>query len=216
MVTVAKVVEKIVKENPSLEIMLSKDLISYSKLARYVKAEVKKELGREVKDSAIIVAVKRLQERSAKAYGRPVEFTARNISTHSNLMEVAVLNSPRLADRISRVYSLPEMEEGALLHISEGRNQAIFVFSENIEGKVRGILEGEKMLLEIKGLSQLSITFGKEMLETPGFLVYVLKELAWNGINVVEIISTYTELNIIVESEALTKAYKILERVLFS
>lgn len=215
MVTIAKIVEKIVKENPSLEIMLSKDLISYSKLARYIKEEVKKEMGKEVKDSAIIVAVKRLQESSGKAYGRPEKFSARNITTHSNLMEIAVLGSPGLAEKIAKIYSFPELEEGAMLNISEGRTQTTFVFSESMGPRMRRILEGEKILLEMKGLSQLSISFGKEMLETPGFLVYVLKELAWNGINVVEIISTYTELNIIVESSVLTKAYKVVEKVLF-
>ena len=54
------------------------------------------------------------------------------------------------------------------------------------------------------------------MFETPGFLVYVLKELAWNGINVIEIISTYTELNIMINGKDLTKAYKILEGILFA
>jgi len=34
MVSIARVVEKIVKENPSLEIALSKDIVSYAKLAR--------------------------------------------------------------------------------------------------------------------------------------------------------------------------------------
>ncbi len=216
MVTIARVVEKIVMENPSLEIALSKDLISYSKLARYLKEEVKKELRKDVKDSAIIVAIKRLQEKAAKTYEKPGEFSARSLTTYSNLMEVAVITSSGLPQKIQRIYSFPELGEGAILNISEGINQTVFVFSENLEKKVCGGLEGEKMLVKKKGISQISISFGKQMFETPGFLVYVLKELSWNGINVIEVVSTYTELNIMVESKVLTKAYKILEGLLFN
>ncbi len=216
MVSIARIVEKIVKENPSLEIMLSKDLISFSKLARYIKKEIEEEIGKKVKDSAIIVAIKRLQEKAGKTYQRPEKFSAKNMSTYSNIMEISVVNSTRLPEVIARIYSFPELEEGALLNISEGRNQATFVFSESMEKKMRNILAEERVLLEMKGLSQISISFGKEMFETPGFIVYALKELAWNGINVIEMISTYTELDIIIESTSLTKAYKILEKVLFN
>ena len=84
-----------------------------------------------------------------------------------------------------------------------------------MEKEMKEVLSGEKVLLEMKGLSQISISFGKEMFETPGFMVYVLKELSWNGINVIEVISTYTELSVVVESKELTKAYGILEKLLF-
>jgi aspartokinase len=215
MVTIARIVEKIVKGNPSLELMLSKDLISYSKLARYIRDEVRKEMGKEVKDSAIVVAISRLQERAQKMYDKPKKFSAKDMSTHSNLMEIAVISSSAIPEKISRMYSLPELEEGGLLNATEGANQATFVFSETMEKSMKGILAREKSLMEMKGLSQISISFGKEMFETPGFMVYVLKELSWNGINVVEVISTYTEMSIVVESKDLTKAYEILRKALF-
>lgn len=216
MVTIARIVEKLVKENPSLEIALSKDLISYSKLARFIKDEVKKELGKEVKDSAIVVAIKRLQDRAEKIYAKPEKFSAKRISTTSNLMEITVLKSSNLPGKISAIYEFLELDEGAVLNISESSHQSTFVFSETLEKKMKEILEDERVLLEKKGLSQISISFGTEMFKTPGFIVYVLKELSWNGINLIEVISTYTELNVVIESKELTKAYKILEGVLFA
>jgi len=216
MVTIARVVEKIVRDNPSLELMLSKDLISYSKLARYLKKEVEKELRKEVRDSAIIVAIKRLQEKAAKSYEKPVDFSARSITTYSNLMEIGVVTSSILPEKIQQIYNFPELREGAMLNISEGVNQTIFVFSEILEEKMREVLAEEKVLIEVTGIAQLSLSFGKQMFETPGFLVYVLKELSWNGINIVEVISTYTELNIMINGADLTKAYKVLEKLLFN
>ena len=87
MVTVSRAVQKIIKENPSLEIALAKDLLSYSKLARYMHAEVEKELGRKVKDPAIIVALKRMREKAEKMYERKKVFSAEEMNTSSDLMK---------------------------------------------------------------------------------------------------------------------------------
>ena len=215
MVTIANVVEKTVKENPSLEIALAKGLISYSRLARYLKKEVEKETKRKVKDPAIIVALKRMSEKAEKMYEGKKKFSAEEISTSSDLMEITVVRSPKIPGIISELNELEEVGKGAVLNVSQGNRQTTFIFSRKIEKKVREALEGEKILVEMGGLAQISIKFGKEMFETPGFLVYVLKEVSWNGINIAEIISTYTELALIVKEDDVMKAYGVLRKILF-
>jgi aspartokinase len=215
MVTISHVVQKIIKENPSLEIALAKDLLSYSKLARYMHDEVEKELGRKVKDPAIIVALKRMREKAERMYEPKKAFTADEITTNSNLMEITVVRSPNVPRIIQEIYELDEVKKGSVVNITQGNKQTTFIFSEKIEKKVREMLHGERIISEIKDLSQISVLFGKEIFETPGFLVYVLKELSWNNINIIEIISTYTEFAIIVKSDDLMKAYGILRKVLF-
>ncbi len=215
MVTVSRVVQKIIKENPSLEIALAKDLLSYSKLARYMHAEVEKELGRKVKDPAIIVALKRMREKAERMYEPKKAFRADEITTNSILVEITVVRSPSLPRIIQEIYELDEVRKGSVVNITQGNKQTTFIFSEKIEKKVREMLQGERIISEIKNLSQISILFSKEVFETPGFLVYVLKELSWNNINIIEIISTYTEFAIIVKSDDLMKAYGILRKVLF-
>jgi len=215
MVTVSRAVQKIVKQNPSLEIALAKDLLSYSKLARYMHDEVEKELGRKVKDPAIIVSLKRMREKAEKMYEPKKAFSADEITTNSNLMEITTVTSQNIPKIIQRLYEIDEVKKGSVVNITQGNKQTTFIFSEKIEKEVRGIIQTERIISEIKDLSQISISFNKETFETPGFLVYVLKELSWNSINIIEIISTYTEFAIIVKSEDLMKAYGILKKVLF-
>ncbi len=215
MVTISRAVQKIIKQNPSLEIALAKDLLSYSKLARYMHAEVEKELGRKVKDPAIIVSLKRMREKAEKMYEPKKLFSADEITTNSNLMEITVVTSQNIPGIIQHIYELDGVRKGSIVNITQGNKQTTFIFSEKIEKEVRGLLQAERAVTEIKDLSQISISFGKEVFETPGFLVYVLKELSWNNINIIEIISTYTEFAIIVKSDDLMKAYGILKKVLF-
>jgi len=215
MVTVSRAVQKIIKENPSLEIALAKDLLSYSKLARYMHAEVEKELGRKVKDPAIIVALKRMREKAEKMYERKKVFSAEEMNTSSDLMEITVVRSPKIPGITSELNESEAVSEGAILNVIQGNKQTTFIFSRKIEKEVRNSLQGEKFISEIKGLAQISVGFSKEMFETPGFIVYVLKEVSWNNINLIEVISTYTELALIIKEEDVTKAYKILREVLF-
>jgi len=100
------------------------------------------------------------------------------------------------------------------MHAVHGNNQTTFVFTSRLEKRMKSLLTGEKVVSEIPGLAQLSIKFDEKMFQAPGFIVYVLKELAWNNIGIVEIVSTYTELIIIVKEGDLLNAYKIVRDML--
>lgn len=216
MVTVSRIVEKMVKENPSLEIALAKDIVSYSKLARYLRGEVEKEFGNKATDAAITAALKRLKERSSQLYeGKKGEFYALELNTSSNLMELTIGKTGRLPAIMKGIYEFPELEEGCIMHAVHGNNQTTFVFTSRLEKKIKGLLSGEKALSEIKCLAQLSIKFDEKMFQTPGFIVYVLKELAWSSISIMEVVSTYTELIVIVKQDDLMNAYKIVQGMLF-
>ncbi len=215
MSSVSRIVFKMVKENPSLEIALSKNLINYSKLARYLRAEVEKEYGETVSDSAIVVALKRIKEKAGKLYEEKGRFHAIGMTSNSNMVEITIARSPRLPDLIKRIYSLSDVNLGSTVNITQSNQQVTFIFSTQIEDEIKRILSTEQVLSEIHGISQISIAFDKDMFDTPGFIVFALKELSWHNINIVEIISTYTELVIIVAENDFLKAYKLLRGVLF-
>jgi aspartokinase len=204
-----------VKENLSLEIALSKDIISYSKLARYLREEVEKEFGKKITDAAIMQALKRLREKSEKLYSNKSSFAAIELNTNTNIVSITINRSNQLPIIMTKLYELPELEHGFVMNSTHGNNQTTFLISKILEMKVEELLHDEKIIARMDGLSQLSIRFDEKMFETTGFIVYVLKELAWNNINVIEVVSTYTELIIIVKNNDLLKAHDIVHRLLF-
>jgi hypothetical protein len=46
-----------------------------------------------------------------------------------------------------------------------------------------------------------------------GFYYYILKQLAWDGINIVEIISTSSEFTLIVAMEDIDKTFSVLMKL---
>ena len=49
--------------------------------------------------------------------------------------------------------------------------------------------------------------------QIPGIYSQLLKSLAWEGINVVEVVSTLNELTIVLEEERIDAAFSIIKRL---
>jgi hypothetical protein len=60
------------------------------------------------------------------------------------------------------------------------------------------------------GLSSVTIRLPKNNTEVSGVYYFLLKNLAWAGINVCEIISTSNEVSIIVSEQDVPRAFPIL------
>ena len=74
MVTISRVVEKIVSENIFIQEALSRGIINYAAFAEEIKPRVEIELKEKVKDSAVMMALRRLQERIENKIIRKPQF----------------------------------------------------------------------------------------------------------------------------------------------
>lgn len=63
MLTIPNAVEEVIKKKPFLEGALVEGLINLSALARQLKPEIEKQVGKAVNDSAVIMALNRLVPR---------------------------------------------------------------------------------------------------------------------------------------------------------
>lgn len=62
MPTAAHVVNKLVAQQPFLEEALSQDILSHAKVAIWMKPAVERELGKEVEEQSIVMALRRLRK----------------------------------------------------------------------------------------------------------------------------------------------------------
>ncbi|TSC55732.1 MAG: hypothetical protein G01um101418_753 [Parcubacteria group bacterium Gr01-1014_18] len=63
----------------------------------------------------------------------------------------------------------------------------------------------------MKDLSSITIKLPEETITTPGVYYPILKALAWEGINIIEIISIGTELSILFKSNDVDRAFSIIK-----
>jgi aspartokinase len=76
------------------------------------------------------------------------------------------------------------------------------------------LLQNQKIKKVEDDLVALTFIVGKERIEKPGVLFKITRSLAWENINIIEIISVDIEVIFIVEKKDAVKGYNALERII--
>jgi hypothetical protein len=54
----------------------------------------------------------------------------------------------------------------------------------------------------------------KNAIDIPGYIFVISRALAWNNISIIEVVSTYTELTILVKNNDATRAFDVLKETI--
>jgi len=213
MVTASHLVKKAVSENSFLLEAMSKELVSYGNLAEQLKPEIEQELGKKVKESAIVMALRRYTEELQGFDKKVKKFRFQGeILLRTNIMDFNIVKSSSLLTKIKNIYNLVDFGRGDTLNIIFGSNEASIVANEKYKEKLSSFLKGEKILNKKFDLVALTIVFeGKDFFTTPGVVFTATRKLAWENINIFEIISTMMELTFILSKKDSMKAYNVLQ-----
>ena len=215
MVTVSHLVKKTVRDNPFLMEALGKEIISHGNLAEQLKPEIEKELGKQVEESAIVMALRRYSDELQDFDKEIGKFSFKGeIIMRTNILDFNVVKSQKLLSKIKNLYSMPDFERGDTLNIILGNNEIAIITNEKYKGKLMNFLKGEKILNKGFNLVALTISFsGHDFFNTPGVIFTAVRKLAWESINIYEIVSTMTELTIILSNKDSMKAYSVLQEL---
>tara|TARA_Y100000310_G_scaffold128407_1_gene127598 strand:- start:12214 stop:12870 length:657 start_codon:yes stop_codon:yes gene_type:complete len=213
MVNVSHLVKKYISENSFLLEAMSKNLISHGNLAEQLKPEIERELQKKVKESAIVMALRRYEDELQDFDKKIRKFKFQGeIMMRTNIIDFNVVKSGTLLNKIKNIYNLVSFEKGDTLNIILGSNEVSIVANEKYKEKLSDFLKGEKILTKEFDLVALTIIFeGKNFLITPGVIFTAIRKLAWEQINLFEIISTMTELTFILGKKDSMKAYNALQ-----
>jgi len=216
MLTVAKVTERLVARSAFLTEALSEGLINVSALARKLQPQVEEELGKPVKEGSIVMAINRLQpgelayvDKELRAFFRRLS----DMSVRSNLLVYTFANSDTLLARQARLLEHISGQPKGFFTFSQGVAEATLIVNEANEAYLEALFAEERLLDKETRLSAITLILPAENRSLYGVYYYILKELAWNGINLVELISTSNEFTIIVRNEDLDRAFSTLVRL---
>jgi aspartokinase len=129
----------------------------------------------------------------------------------TNLVDFTIVKSPTLLAKLKTIYNLVNFERGNTLNVILGNNEVSIIINEKHIEKLVKFLSGEKIINKEFGLVALTVVFSDDFLHTPGIIFNVVRKLAWNNINIYEIVSTMTELTFILNKKDSMKAYDILQ-----
>ncbi|MFB0998573.1 MAG: hypothetical protein QMC28_07750 [Flavobacteriales bacterium] len=211
MSNISKIIEKEISSSPFLEESIAEDLINISSLARMLKPKVEAELGKEVKTGALVMALNRMQfENCHEINGKIEEFmnSLGDIIIRSNLNDYAFKNSPTLAQAQMKLIEASSDLIDGFCTVSQGVYESNIVVIKSLSDKVDELFADEIQLFKMEDLS--SVTLRLPEFNVPGAYYFLLKKIAWENINIFEIISTTNEITLVVKNQDIDRVFSLL------
>ena len=212
MIKISDALQEIFDGNEILGQGLQEGLLNLSEVARKIHPIVEARVQKEVQVSALIMNLSRMAKRY-KTIQKKQKFRLKNIHMNSGLMVFTADNSTELERKIHKLYTRIK-ETNGYITVSQGVHETTCIIDEDHFFEVEKILGGFLKSV-VRDVSAIGVTFDKEYFETPGLISKVLRALDQQGINVVELASTYTELTLYISSDDRTLCFDTLQRKFF-
>ena len=207
-------VEEIIKKSPFLEEALAEGIINLSSLSRQIKPEIDEITKHDVQIGAIVMALKRLSPKfdpNLKIKVKKVINKLGDITVRSRITYYTFRNSETIVDRQADLLRKLKGKKDTFFAFSQGVYETTIILSDSEHDDVDSIFKNESLIQETKGLSSLTIKLPSENADVSGIYYFILKKIAWEGINILDIISTMHEFTIIVDDDSIDRAFTILK-----
>lgn len=216
MKTISAAVEHYIKSKPFIQTALNQGIINLTSLSKVMKPEIEEAMRKEVKNGALVMALKRLSS------GMEFSITHRILKVIKNIGEITVRSSltdytflvsetifSKQADLLKEIHS----NKKVFYTSSRGVNETNIVVSNSLNTVVEQLFKHEKCTQKVENLSSITVRLPKENVSAPGIYYFIFQRLAWEGVVLNEVISTSTEFTIIVNDQQVDKAFRVIKNL---
>ncbi len=211
MITIANAIERVIGTHPTYGEALKEDIVNFSALARKMKPEIEDILLEEVTDGAVVMALRRHAKALGANYPAETVHAIRNITLRSDITEVAFQSSPHLNVVHRKLLTIAEKLEQPFLAYGQGTAETTFDLANVLLPHLEELTKGENRIAKFTNLSAISVRLPLETVSIPGVYYPFVKALAWQRINVYQIISYFTEVNFILDDKDIDRAFAIIK-----
>jgi len=207
--TTTELTNEYIKEHPSVQSCLKKGLINYSALARLIAKEL--DIEKKTSKEAILIAARRFKELLKKDI--TAEREIKELLSHSSLefknrISVFVVQKTTNFDIYEEMQNI--RKEFGVIYVIEGSDHHIIITQEKyeqiIERKIKDLL-----IKKTNNLALITLRSLKEIEETIGVAAFLTSLLSENGVNIVELLSCWTDTLFVVHSKDVSKALELLQ-----
>jgi hypothetical protein len=213
MANIGKITEDIINRSPFLRESLTEELINVSALARKIKPEIEEIAKKEIKEGAIIMAIKRM----SPGYYHRINLKIKNFMgtlgdflVRSDLEDFTFENSETLTLSQAELMRSLNDDKEAFYTYCRGVNESTVITSTSVTERLKEVFKKEKLKSHTTDLASITIKLPTVNTEISGIYYYILKHLAWEGINIVEVVSTANEFTVVVKSDDIDSAFSVL------
>jgi len=215
MITIPETVENIIKKSPFLAESLSQGIINISALARKIKRQVENEVMKEIQIGAIVMALNRLSKRIQvkTTEGKKLFGSAPDLMVRSNLVEITFVNSEFLLQKQRFLLERIDDSRNYFLTFTQGIFETTIIAGKELKPDIIALFKDERIISQFDNLSAITVLLPPRTALIPGAYDFILKSLAWESINIIEVVSTFNEFTMILNSIESDRAFSIINRL---
>jgi hypothetical protein len=176
--------------------------------------ELENDLGKDVKQGAIVMALKRLSEDLDFRVNHKILKVLKNIgeiTVRSSLIDFTFAISDSILDNQAHLMSEINVYSDVFYTSSRGVNETNIVISESMNHLIDKHFASEKLIQKQGDLASITVKLPKENVAIPGIYYFIFQRLAWEGIIIHEVISTSNEFTILVSDAEVDIAFKVIK-----
>lgn len=208
MKSVRSVIENIMETDQEVLFCFEQGLLNLSAYAKKIQPIIRRLIHQEVPTNTIVAALSRMQKR--KPVGKLPDLGSiqvSDISVKTGLCEVTYEKTETIHSLLLKVASQAKVAHRDFFALTVGLSQISFIIPESELQRIKKELHSAKPFLTLSNLAAVTVQFDSKYLQLPGVIFQFVKVLASRGVNIVEIVSTYTELSVIVAEEYLEATF---------
>ena len=216
MKTISSVVENYIKNKPFLSTALSEGIINLTSLSRKIKPEIELVLRKKIRSGAIVMALKRISNSLEFVSTHKILKILKNIgdiTVRSNLIDYSFKVSENLLSCQAKFLSEIDNPQLFFYTSSRGVTESNIIISNEMKAKMENYFEKEILIKKTDNLSSISIKLPVENISIPGVYYFIFQKMSWEGINIIEVISTSNEFTIVVDDQNVNDAFKIIKNL---
>lgn len=196
MITISSAVQQILSEDGFVIEAMQRGLLNVSAYAKHIHKAVEVKTMKPVKKGSIVVALTRIAHnlKSQKEFNPKVEISSMSITT--NLSEVTFETTQA---NVEKLMSLEKklIKDKDFFTVTEGLHEITIILSSDSKDKVLSHFDMSPKVV-IDDLVAISVRFSTYYIDVPNTIYSLVGALAVRNINLMEIVSTYTELTFVV------------------
>lgn len=211
MITVAQITENILLQDDVALAAARKGILNLSSYARSIQPQIRTALLKDVQEGSIIAALSRLV---AGVDATPPEITdvIQSLAVQSNLEGITYERSAEVTGKIREVYHQINVDDHTFLTVTQGINEITIVAESQVAQVFRNKLEGAHKIYDKANLVGITAKFKVGNLEIPNLIYTLTRRLAYKAVNIIEVVSTATELTYIIDRKDLEVALSQLQK----
>lgn len=205
MLKISDHLKQLIQGSPLLNFGFNQRLFNLSKLARYLQTPLEARLQKNVQTSAITMNLSRLQKNVSSRVPDQTLFEVNNISVRNNLATLTYPLTPKIEEIVRKAEA--ELVKNKYFTITQSTSEITICCDKDLLPALKQKLKHTKPKHENKALSALRVQFPETAAHTSGMIFFLVQTLTLQGINIVEIASTYTEIIFFVETSDIKFAF---------